>query len=103
MTEKTKELYTEFMDKRPKHVKALVCMGMLNYQTIAGNDELIIRRTWRWWNPLVWILMLAAIIVLLVMLVVAIPYIAYGVTVKCLKQLVLPKVVDCIAIDKKRR
>ena len=103
MTEKTKELYAEFMSKRPKHTKALACMGMLNYQAIVGNDELIIRRTWRWWNPLVWVLMLAAIIASLVMLVVAIPYIAYGVTVKCLKQLALPKVVGCIAIDKKRK
>ena len=103
MTEKTKELYTEFMSKRPKHVKALVCMSMLNFQAIVGNDELIIRRTWRWWNPLVWVLMLAAIIASLAMLVVAMPYIAYVVTVKCLKQIVLPKVVDCIAIDKKRR
>ena len=103
MTEKTKELYTEFMGKRPKHVKALVCMGMLNYQPIEGNDELIIRRTWRWWNPLVWVFILVAIIALLVILVVAAPFLAFSITYRYTKQLALPRVVNYIAIDNKNK
>lgn len=103
MTEKIKELYAEFMSKRPKYAKVLIKLGMLNYQTIVGNDECIFRRTWHWWNPLVWLFMLLAISALLLTLIVAAPFVVISITYKCTVKLTSPKVVNCIAIDTKKK
>lgn len=96
---KANQYLADYLSRRPRYVKVLIALGMLKYRLLTGSDECLIRRSWRWWNPLVWFFLVATIAVLLAAHILACPWVLLFVCSKFTKKLIKPRVVECIAIE----